>query len=249
MKIDALSAEIGGRGVLYDINLEVGPDDWLAIVGGSGAGKSTLLRAMIGLRRPAVPTAGTIDFDGTPYTVTGRGAARPGGMAFVPQSPAHGFDPLRRLRWQLAQLQRRLGARSDVAALLDTLALPDPGPRYPHQWSRGMQQRLLLAMALMGDPRLLLLDEPTSALDPVVAARVLQEVGRLAEQRGFAVVMVTHDLALAARYATRIAIMEGGRIVEAGPAAAVLTRPATPYARELVTHRHWHTAETQHVAV
>lgn len=108
-----------------------------------------------------------------------------------------------------------------------------------------MQQRLLLAMALMSDPKLLILDEPTSALDPLIAAQVLQEVQCIAAEQGIAVVMVTHDLALAARYATKIVIMHHGRIVEAGASGDVLTMPRTNYARELAAHRYWHTAGTE----
>ncbi len=243
LKIDALSAEIGGRGILHDVGVEVAPSDWLAIVGGSGAGKSTLLRLIMGLRRPAHPTAGEIRFDGMRWTSTERVHTRPKGISFVPQSPAHGFDPLRRLRWQLGQLVRRIGGESqEHEALLQTLALPDPQRLYPHEWSRGMQQRLLLAMALMSDPKLLILDEPTSALDPLIAAQVLQQVQHNAAAKGIAVVMVTHDLALAATYATQIAIMDRGRIVEAGPSDVVLNTPRTDYARELVAHQYWHTA-------
>ena len=242
LSIKALSAEIGGRGVLRDVSFDVARSEWLAIVGGSGAGKSTLLRAMMGLRRPARPTDGEMQFDDAKWRFTDRKLPRPNAMSFVPQSPAHGFDPLRRLTWQMSQLaQCTNGASSDRAALLSSLGLPDPGTRFPHQWSRGMQQRLLVAMALMGNPSLLILDEPTSALDPIIAAQMLQEVRRIAAARGFAVIMVTHDLALAARYAQKIVIMDRGRIVEAGDGAAVLSNPQTDYAQDLVAHRHWHT--------
>ena len=108
-----------------------------------------------------------------------------------------------------------------------------------------MQQRLLVAMALLGNPSLLVLDEPTSALDPIIAAQMLQEVQRIAETSGIAVMMVTHDLALAAHYAQQIVIMEHGRVVEAGRADTVLSRPQTEYARELVAHRHWYMASAE----
>ncbi|MDX8355701.1 ATP-binding cassette domain-containing protein [Cognatiyoonia sp. IB215182] len=251
LKIDALSAEISGRAVLDDINLEVARSEWLAIVGGSGAGKSTLLRAIMGLKRPARPTSGEMHFEGAHWRFSDCKPFRPKAMSFVPQSPAYGFDPLRRLHWQLAQLARRIrGSQQDNRALFDTLSLPDPAQKYPHEWSRGMQQRLLLAMALMEQPSLLILDEPTSALDPIIAAQVLQEVQRIAAAQGIAVIIVTHDLALAARYAHKIVIMEHGRIVEAGRSDIVLTRPQTAYARELVAHRHWHSAsiEATHAA-
>ncbi|MEM7301991.1 MAG: ATP-binding cassette domain-containing protein [Pseudomonadota bacterium] len=246
MKIEALSAEIGGRGILRDINLEVGRSEWLAIVGGSGAGKSTLLRVLMGLKRPARPTQGEIHFNGAHWRFADQAASRPKAMSFVPQSPAHGFDPLRRLLWQIMQLKRRLGGeKTGHQALFETLALPDPSTRYPHEWSRGMQQRLLLAMALIEDPALLILDEPTSALDPIIAARVLQEVQRIATERDISVIMVTHDLALAARYAHKIAIMKSGQIVESGSSHTVIVRPETEYARELVAHRHWHSSQSK----
>ncbi len=243
LKIDALSAKIGGQGILHEVSLEVGQAEWLAIVGGSGAGKSTLLRAIMGLKHPARPTNGVMYFNGDTWTLADHNAPRPERMTFVPQSPAHGFDPLRRLSWQFSQLSRRIwGVQRDPKALFELLSLPDPGIRFPHEWSRGMQQRLLLAMALLGDPVLLILDEPTSALDPIIAAQVLQEVQQIALDRGMSVIVVTHDLALAAKYAHKIAIMEQGRIVEFGPSETVLTKPKTDYARELVAYRYWHTA-------
>lgn len=111
-----------------------------------------------------------------------------------------------------------------------------------------MQQRYLLAMALMENPQLIILDEPTSALDAVIAAQVLQEVQRLAKVQGITVMMVTHDLALAARFARTLAIMDQGRMVEQGATQTVLSNPQHDYTRELVAHRCWKTAfntETQ----
>lgn len=252
LEIKHLSAVIGGQAVLQDVSLKMAAGSWLAVVGGSGAGKSTLLRAILGLKYPARPTAGDLWFQGRHHSLAKRAGARMAGVAFVPQSPAHGFDSLRRLRWQWRQLARHLGLRQDRAGqdILAALGLPDLGQSYPHQWSRGMQQRLLLAMALMDAPKLLILDEPTSALDPLIAAQVLEETRRIATQRGIAVMMVTHDLALAARFAGQIAIMQSGRIVEAGAADQLLAAPAHPYSRELVAHRCWlrATEESRHAA-
>lgn len=246
LQLKGLSAEIGGRVLLRDVSFEVAPSEWLAIVGGSGAGKSTVLRAIMGLKRPARPTAGDLHFCGSHHRLSDRAPFRHDAMSFVPQSPAHGFDPLRRLGWQVAQLARRIkGTHESRAELFASLSLPDPGVRFPHEWSRGMQQRLLLAMALLAHPSLLILDEPTSALDPLIAAQVLQEVQRVARERGIAVVMVTHDLAVAARYAEQILIMKNGHIIEAGQAQKVLVHPRTAYARELVAHRHWHIAPAE----
>ncbi|WP_040104099.1 ATP-binding cassette domain-containing protein [Phaeobacter gallaeciensis] len=241
MKIEALSAKIGGQGILHDVSLEMAPAEWLAVVGGSGAGKSTLLRAVMGLNRPARATKGHMLFNGVQRAFASSTNTTLDGITYVPQSPAHGFDPLRRLRWQWDQLARRKKApdASHQRHILSALGLPDLGSSYPHQWSRGMQQRLLLAMALIDAPKLLILDEPTSALDPLIASQVLQETRRIASKHGIAVMMVTHDLALAARFAGRIAIMQRGRIVECGAADVLLSNPQHPYSRELVEHRCW----------
>lgn len=240
LQVDALSADIGRQGILRDVSLSMQAGEWMGVVGGSGAGKSTLLRAIMGLKRPARPVAGNMEFDGQCYDLRAARMARPAGIAYVPQSPAHGLDPLRRLSWQWRQLIRCKGR--DNRALFDALGLPDPAAQYPHEWSHGMQQRLLLAMALMEEPRLLILDEPTSALDALIAAQVLREVERLARDKGVAVLMVTHDLALAARFSDQIVIMAGGRVMESGPTRQLLTTPATAYAQELVGHQTWQRA-------
>lgn len=242
LTLTGLSAQIAGQTVLEDIALDLAASQCLAVVGGSGAGKSTLLRLILGLRKPAVPVAGTLTFAGQSVPMTGASAGKPKGIAYVPQSPAHGFDPLRRLHWQWRQLTRLLGKRTADEEVLHALGLPDLGRAYPGAWSRGMQQRLLLAMALREQPKMLILDEPTSALDPLIAAQVLTEVQRLAKDRQIAVMMVTHDLALAARFADQIAILHHGRLVESGPTARVLAAPSSDDAAELVANRQWQRA-------
>lgn len=237
LDITALSACIGRQGILHDVSVSVGQGEWLGIVGGSGAGKSTLLRAIMGLKRPARPVSGQMVFDGAAIDLTASKRWRPDGIAYVPQSPAHGLDPLRRLHWQWQQLVRSKGR--DNRALFAALGLPDPGRHFPHEWSLGMLQRMLLAMALVEQPRLLILDEPTSALDPLISAQVLTAVAQISRQQNIAVMMVTHDLALAGRFCDKITIMAKGRVVETGPTDAVMTAPQHPYAQELVAHRQW----------
>ncbi|WP_246252477.1 ATP-binding cassette domain-containing protein [Parasulfitobacter algicola] len=244
LSIDAMSAAIGQQGILHDISFTVDRGDWLGIVGGSGAGKSTLLKAILGARRPARPQAGSMIFDGVLRPFAKGWSGRPKGIAYVPQSPTHGLDPLRRIKWQWTQLFRCKCCVADYKPIFTALGLPDPEMHFPHEWSLGMQQRLLLAMALVEEPKLLILDEPTSALDTVIAAQVLTEVERIARDKSIAVLMVTHDLALAARFSNQITIMEQGRIVESGPTDTVLNRPQHPYARDLVAHRAWQRAET-----
>lgn len=244
LELDNLSASIGQQTVLSDINLSVRTGECLAVVGGSGAGKSTLLRCLMGLIRPARPTAGRLRFNGETLDFKElKKSRRPKGIAYVPQNPDQGFDPLKRLSWQWRQVSRVITGLSDFSKehqdLLADLSLKPFGKCYPHEWSRGMQQRLLVAMALIGNPQLLILDEPTSALDPLIAAQVLRAVLNHADESNIAILIVTHDLALATRYATRTAIMNAGRIVEFGETNVLLTRPQSDYGQLLVSHRNW----------
>ncbi|WP_208988836.1 ATP-binding cassette domain-containing protein [Labrenzia sp. VG12] len=249
LNLDNLSARIGRQVVLDKVCLKLDPGECVAVVGGSGAGKSTLLRCVMGLTRPARPFEGSLTFNGSRYDLAARPKSRnPQGMAYVPQNPDYGFDPLKRLRWQWRQTARQVEAAgvtpTDKEKLFEALGLSDFGSRFPHQWSRGMQQRLLLAMALLGAPRLLILDEPTSALDPLIAAQVLRLVRDHAARHNIALLMVTHDLALASRYANRTAIMAEGRVVEFGPTERLLNAPASDFGKLLVSHRSWHRANT-----
>lgn len=246
-KVENLSARIGRQVVLADLSFEIGKGECVAVVGGSGAGKSTLLRCLMGLTRPARPYRGSLWFEGAKRDfASGNQNKRLDGIAFVPQNPDHGFDPLKRLNWQWRQAVRTVTGRSGFSgsqqALLESIGLRSFGGSFPHQWSRGMQQRLLLGMALLGEPRLLILDEPTSALDSLIAAQVLRTVMAYAREKDVALLIVTHDLALAARYANRTAIMTGGRIVEFGETSCLLDEPGTEYGKLLVSHRHWEDA-------
>ncbi len=239
LMLDGVSAAIGRQPVLHDVSFSLQAGQCLAVVGGSGAGKSTLLRLIMGLQRPARPTAGKLEFCGETHELAAAHAGKPDGIAFVPQSPAHGFDPLHRLQHHWDQLRRLMRRESSQAAALKALGLPTLGTAYPHQWSRGMQQRLLVAMALAEQPKLLILDEPTSALDPLIAAQVLGEVQSVAQQQNIAVMIVTHDLSLAAQFADEIVILHQGRLVDQGPTVRVLSAPSGAYAIDLVANRQW----------
>jgi len=244
MSLKNLSARIGRQVVLNNISLDVKKGECIALVGGSGAGKSTLLRCLMGLTRPARPFGGQMTFDGEgiDFAASSR-TLRPKGVAYVPQNPDQGFDPLKRLQWQWRQAARAVTGRPDFSQahkrLLADLGLKPFGTCFPHEWSRGMQQRLLLGMALAGEPRLLILDEPTSALDPLIAAQVLRAVVKYAEAHTVAVLIVTHDLSLAARYADRTAVMNAGHLVEFGETTALMQRPQSDYCQLLVKHRDW----------
>ena len=247
LALENLSARIGRQDILRDVSLEVGNSECVAVVGGSGAGKSTLLRCVMGLSRPARPVCGHMLFNGWETDFSGKGSLRkPEGIAYVPQNPDQGFDPLKRLVWQWRQAARYVLGSGDFTPaqkeLLTGMGLKAFGRCFPHEWSRGMQQRLLLAMALLGEPRLLILDEPTSALDPLVAALVLRLVMAYARKHDIALLIVTHDLSLAARYANRTAIMTDGHTIEFGATSQLLTSPQSDYGKLLVAHRNWNAA-------
>ncbi|MBL4898004.1 MAG: ABC transporter ATP-binding protein [Colwellia sp.] len=248
LSVSQLSATIGSQLVLKDVGFSLDSGQCLALVGGSGAGKSTLLRLIMGLKKPARPTSGVLRFDGAVRELTTTKAGKPDGIAYVPQSPAHGFDPLRRLQWQWAQVQGLLGSRDAPGTAPKAFELPNLNQAYPQEWSRGMLQRLLVAMALLERPKLLILDEPTSALDPLIAAQVLTEVQRVAKEHDIAVMIVTHDLALAAHFADQIAILQCGELVQTGPTQQVLATPSCDYAADLVAHRGWQRQTVQKLA-
>ncbi|QFT31334.1 Arginine transport ATP-binding protein ArtM [Labrenzia sp. THAF82] len=253
LKVQNLSAHIGRQVVLDDVSFDVEKGECVAIVGGSGAGKSTLLRCLMGLRRPAEPVGGFLTFDGVTREFGSAGrTGKPKGIAYVPQNPDHGFDPLKRLQWQWRQTARAVTGSKEFSALqqelLRELGLGSFHGRFPHQWSRGMQQRLLVGMALLGEPSLLILDEPTSALDPLIAAQVLRSVMAYAHKHEVALLIVTHDLALAAQHANRTAIMTSGQVVEFGETRELLRAPETTYGQLLVNHRDWNFSVHQKAA-
>lgn len=245
LRVRNLSASIGRQVVLSDISLDVQHGECVAIVGGSGAGKSCLLRCIMGLYRPARPDAGQMTFMGRhiDFAMDKKHRPRQQGFAFVPQNPQAGLDPLKRLSVQWRQALRCANrhdmSQEEQSALLVSLGLPGFGTCYPHEWSQGMQQRLLIAFALLARPELLILDEPTSALDPLIAAQTITRIMAHTSTRGIATLIVTHDLALATRFANRLAILNGGKIVEYGPTANVMATPRSDYGKLLVAHRFW----------
>ena len=245
LSISNLSACIGRQVVLSDISIDIDEAECVAIVGGSGAGKSCLLRCLMGLYKPALPFAGRMQFGDEQYDFSTANLAQRdrSSIAFVPQNPQAGLDPLKRLAFQWRQTLRCTSSsemkRAEQQALLSSLGLQNFADSFPHQWSQGMQQRLLIAFALLAKPQLLVLDEPTSALDPLIAAKTITTVMDHAHQHHIAVLIVTHDLALASRFAQRVAIMAAGRILEFGPSQQLLDAPQSNYGQLLVTHRSW----------
>ncbi|MCV3273882.1 ATP-binding cassette domain-containing protein [Roseobacter sinensis] len=215
-----LSAELSGHTILYPTNLDFKPGERVGLVGASGSGKSTLGHELVD-------------------TLRARGAS----VAHVPQSPDEALDPLRSMAFHWREAEKALGVAPDHARremLFKALQIERGDLRKrPWGWSRGMQQRFVIAMALIGTPDLLVMDEPTSALDPVVAAGTMDLLEDYLKDRQTALLLITHDLGLAARRVSRLMVMEAGRIVEDAPTSKFLSAPETQAAKALCAHRNW----------
>lgn len=228
-----------------DLTIRAG--EVVALVGESGSGKSTIAHAVLGaLPGAARIRSGRVRFDGLDLTrLSQRRYNRIRGreIGFIPQDPMLSLNPLHRIGRQVAEPVRihhavpRQEAQRRAIALLDRVGLPEPAARahqFPHELSGGMRQRALIAAALAGEPRLLVADEPTTALDVTVQRVILDDLAVLARSGGIAVLIITHDLAVAADRADRIVVLSQGRVVESGPPAEVLGAPRHPYTRMLL---------------
>ena len=224
------------------VSFAVEPGRVLGIVGESGSGKTVASLAVMGLlRSEAARIDGRVGFDGLDLL-----AARDDEMrrlrgrevAMVFQDPLSSLHPYYRIGRQVVEAIRahdevsRSAARERAVELLGLVGIPQPRRRidsYPHELSGGMRQRVMIAMALANRPRLLIADEPTTALDVTVQAQILELLGRLRDELGMAMVIVTHDLGVVAATADEVGVMYAGRIVERGPARTVFTAPEHPY--------------------
>lgn len=233
--------------VLRRVDLTVLPGQTVAVVGESGSGKSTLAHAIIGLLPGGGRiTGGRIRFDGTELVGASERRLvriRGSGIGFVPQDPATNLNPVWPVGFQVREALRANGIAKGRAAerradeLLVEAGLEDASDRaghYPHEFSGGMRQRVLIAIGLAARPRLLIADEPTSALDVTVQQRVLDHLAGLTSELGTAVLLVTHDLGVAAERAEHVVVMHRGRVVESGPAERILRDPQDAYTRRLV---------------
>ena len=229
-------------------NLTIYPGQTVAIVGESGSGKSTTAAAVIGLLPgTGKVTGGSIEFDGKELTTMSSKEwieLRGSGIGLVPQDPMSNLNPVLRIGTQVkeALLANNIVPRSEagerVTELLEQAGLPDGERRakqFPHEFSGGMRQRVLIAIGLASRPKLLIADEPTSALDVTVQRRILDHLETLTKEMGTAVLFITHDLGLAAERAEQLVVMHRGRIVESGPALEILQHPQHPYTKRLVS--------------
>ncbi|MFJ8487045.1 dipeptide ABC transporter ATP-binding protein [Streptomyces sp. NPDC094038] len=251
LEIRGLSVSYRTRGgtvpAVRGVDLDVWPGQVTAVVGESGSGKSTTAHAVTRLLAAnGTIDAGTVRFGRHDLATlseaelrTVRGAL----IGLVPQDPTVSLNPVKRIGEQVAEVLRihglatRRGAAAEAVAVLDRAGLPDAAVRarqYPHELSGGMRQRALIAVAIAAKPRLIIADEPTSALDVTVQRVILDHLQHLTEASGTAILLVTHDLAVAADRAQRLVVMAQGRVVEAGETAAVLADPRHPYTRRLL---------------
>ena len=227
------------------VSFSVVPGETVALVGESGCGKSVTALALT--RLVAVPgyvAGGSVRFAGRDVLAMDQKRLRQmrgAEIAYIFQEPATSLNPVFRVGWQIAEalnLHRAgIAVREEVVSLLNRVGLPDPERRlsaYPHELSGGMQQRVMIAMALACRPRLLVADEPTTALDVTIQAQILDLLVSLQEELGMAMLLITHNLGLVAGVARRVNVMYAGRIVERGTVETILSQPAHPYTRGLM---------------
>ncbi len=246
LTLEDLRVELpNGVAIVEGVSISVAPGEILGLVGESGSGKTTVALALLGYCGRGVRiTGGTVTVAGHRIDTTDeRATRRLRGriVSYVPQDPGSALNPALRigasLRDMIGEHRGAATVLADPAATLGAVGLPSDDAflrRFPHQLSGGQQQRVAIAVSLTCEPPLVVLDEPTTGLDVVTQARVLDELRRLRADRGLAMVYVTHDLAVVASFADRVAVMYAGRIVEEGSTADVLTRPFHPYTRGLV---------------
>lgn len=243
-------AAASGQILVQDVSFTVQPGQTLGIVGESGSGKSLTCRAVLGLLPPGLRlTAGSVQWRGRELTLASSSAYRAlrrEAWGAVFQDPGAYLNPSSRIGYQLAECLRvRAGVKGRAAhdaalASLESVGINEPAQvsrKFPHELSGGMLQRVLIAMALSGSPSLLIADEVTTALDVVVQHQVVTLLAEHKRQRGLAMLMVSHDLALVSQVCDELMVMKDGVVVEQGPRSQVLARPRHAYTRMLIdTH-------------
>lgn len=231
-----------------DVSLTVGEGECLGVVGESGSGKSVTFLSVLGLvHPPGEVAAARLIFEGADLQAMApeqRRALRGGAMAITMQDALTALNPALTVATQITEVllaHRRCGsmteARKRAVEIMRLVGIPAADERlddYPHQFSGGMRQRIMIAIALACRPRLLIADEPTTALDVTIQAQVLDLIAELRRALGMSVVLITHDLGVVAEHADRVVVMYAGQIVEEGPTQAVIDAPAHPYTRGLL---------------
>lgn len=229
------------------VSIHVDDGDILAVVGESGSGKSVLMKSIMGiLPENALVEAECLDFMGKDLrslSETQRRRMRGGEMAMIFQDPMTALNPLKKIGQHLTEvLVRHRGmnkkqARAEAIEALGKVGIPSPEKRidqYPHEFSGGMRQRVLIAMALCCEPKLLIADEPTTALDVTIQAQILDLLAKLRDEAGMSIVLITHDLGVVASLSNRIVVMYGGLVMEEGLTDEIFYSSKHPYTRALL---------------
>ena len=230
------------------VDIDVEPGECLGVVGESGSGKSVTFASVLGLvRPPGRIAAGSIRFDGRELVGLGRSEMRRirgKEIAITLQDALTSLNPSLTVGAQILETLREhdagrgaRGLREQALEIMALVGIPAPATRlaqYPHEFSGGMRQRIMLAIALACRPRLLIADEPTSALDVTIQAQVLDLLASLRRELGMTVILITHDLGVVAQYCDRVLVMYAGQVVEAGPTRRVIAEPGHPYTRGLI---------------
>ena len=246
VRLSGLTVAFDGAYALRGIDLAVSPGESVGLVGESGCGKSVTWLAALGLLPTKARISGSVLLEG--QELIGAPAAklekiRGGRIAMIFQDPASSLNPVHRIGRQITEalaLHRNMtgqAARSEAKRLLDLVGIPDAARRldaYPHELSGGQNQRVMIAIALAGQPDLLVADEPTTALDVTIQAQILELLQSLRRQLGMALVLISHDLGVVAEACDRVAVMYAGRIVEEAPVARLFSAAAHPYTQGLL---------------
>ncbi|MFN5683222.1 ATP-binding cassette domain-containing protein, partial [Bradyrhizobium sp.] len=245
LRVDALSVSYGRHQVVSDVSFALSRGQSLALIGESGSGKSTIARAVLRLLPNGGHATGRITFDGQDVLELSERRFRPlrgRAIGFVPQDPGNALNPVRSIGAQAMEAAALLDEPDDRVRkqrILETFAqvgLDHPQrvcDSYPHQLSGGMLQRVLIGLAVLPRPALLVADEPTSALDVTIQKRILDLLTRLQSELDISLLLITHDLAIAAERADALVVLKDGVIQEAGRTAAIFASPRSAYAREL----------------
>ena len=227
------------------VDFDLQADETLALVGESGCGKSVTALALARLvAGPGLRVSGRVELDGRDLTLLSERelrAVRGGTIAYVFQDPASSLNPVQTVGDQIGEmvrLHRRVpDIKAEVVSFMQMVGLPDPASRYrayPHEFSGGMQQRVMIAMALASHPRVLVADEPTTALDVTIQAQIFDLLAALRRRLHMGILLITHNLGLVRANAERVCVMYAGQIVESGPTERLLAQPAHPYTRGLL---------------
>jgi peptide/nickel transport system ATP-binding protein len=244
LRVDGLSVFYGPQRVVSDVSFALGLGESLAIIGESGSGKSTIVRAVLRLLPDGVHATGCVAFDGQEVLRLSERRFRPlrgRAIGFIPQDPGNALNPVRTIGAQAMEAAALVepDTAGRKALILETFAqvgLDNPQRvcgSYPHQLSGGMLQRVLIGLAVLPRPALLVADEPTSALDVTIQKRILDLLSRLQHALDISLLLITHDLAIAAERADSLVVLKDGVVQEAGSPADVFSSPASAYARKL----------------